>query len=78
MLICMQISTSIRVSRATHAELAELAAAEHVTLDALLRRLARHERQRRIGAALAAHQPTAADEQVMHAGRTTVARHARR
>ncbi len=51
-------TTTIRVSKAVRDEIGALAAIEHVTLDEMLRRLARAERQRRIGAELAAQEAT--------------------
>ena len=53
MLICMQDSTTVRVSTSTRDALRSLADADGVTLDEELQRLARAERQRRFGDALA-------------------------
>lgn len=59
-------------------ELGALAAAEHITLDEMLRRLARAERQRRIGAELAALEPTDSERAVIAVGLATVDQHAGR
>ena len=79
-LFCMSTratsSTTIRVSKAVRDEIGALAAAEHVTLDEMLHRLARAERQRRIGADLAAREPTSAEHLIVAAGLSTAERHA--
>ena len=46
-------ATSIRVARSTRDELRELADADGLTLDGVIRRLVRAERQRRMGIELA-------------------------
>lgn len=71
-------STTIRVSKSVRDEIGALAAAEHITLDEMLRRLARAERQRRIGAELAAHQQTSSERAVVAVGLATVEQHAGR
>lgn len=71
-------STTIRVSKAVRDEIGALAAAEQVTLDEMLRRLARAERQRRMGAELAAHAPTTDERAIIAAGLATVEHHAGR
>ncbi len=71
-------STTIRVSKGVRDEIGALAAAEHVTLDEMLRRLARAERQRRMGAELAAHEPTSSDHAIVAAGLAAVEQHAGR
>jgi hypothetical protein len=71
-------STTIRVSKAVRDEIGALAAAERVTLDEMLRRLARAERQRRIGAELAAREPTNTERAVVAVGLDTVGHHAGR
>lgn len=71
-------STTIRVSKSVRDEIGALAAADHLTLDEMLRRLARAERQRRIGAELAAHEPTSSERAVTAAGLATAEQHARR
>jgi hypothetical protein len=68
----------MRVSKAVRDEIGALAAAEHVTLDEMLRRLARSERQRRMGAELAAHEPTSTERAILAVGLATVERHAGR
>jgi hypothetical protein len=68
-------TSTIRVSRRTHAQLRALADAEHITLDELLTRMARSERQRRIGNSL--RQPLRGDDNaVLDAGAETVTSHA--
>lgn len=62
----------MRVSKAVRDEIGALAAAEQVTLDEMLRRLARAERQRRIGADLAAHEPTDNERAIIAVGLATV------
>ena len=71
-------STTMRVSKAVRDEIGALAAADHVTLDEMLRRLARAERQRRIGAELAGHALTTNESAVIAAGLATVEHHAGR
>ena len=71
-------STTIRVSKAVRDEIGALAAAEHLTLDEILRRLVRAERQRRMGAELAAHETTSTERAIIAVGLATVDQHARR
>lgn len=71
-------STTIRVSKAVRDEIGALAAHEDVTLDEMLRRMARAERQRRMGAELAAHQPADSEQAVIAVGLATAERHASR
>jgi hypothetical protein len=59
-------------------EIGALAEAEHVTLDEMLRRLARAERQRRMGADLAAHEPSSTERATIAVGLSVVEQHARR
>ena len=66
------IPTFIRVSKTVSDEIGALAAADHVTHDEALHRLARAERQRRIGAGLAAHETTDIERAVIKAGLATV------
>lgn len=54
-------TTTIRVSTETHAELKALADADGISVDAVLKRMARHERQRRIGLELSTWEPSAED-----------------
>ena len=68
-------STTIRVSKAVRDEVGALAATEHVTLDEMLRRLVRAERQRRIGAELATHEPTTDERAIVAVGLAVVERH---
>ncbi len=72
------ISTTIRVSKAVRDEIGALAAAEHITLDEMLRRLAKAERQRRMGAELAMHEPTDTERAIVAVGLDTVRQHAGR
>ena len=72
------ISTTIRVSKAVRDEIGALAAAEHITLDEMLRRLARAERQRRMGAELSAHEPTSTERDIIAVGLATLEQHAGR
>lgn len=76
-LMCMS-DTTIRVASATRDELRALAETDGVTLDEMLRLLAKRERQRRIGVALATHESDAEERAVLAAGRRTVRRDARR
>ena len=71
-------STTIRVSKAVRDEIGALAAADHITLDEMLRHLARAERQRRIGAELAAHEPTSTERAIVAVGLAMVEQHAGR
>jgi hypothetical protein len=71
-------STTIRVSKAVRDEIGALAAADHITFDEMLRHLARAERQRRIGAELAAHEPTGSERTITAVGMAMVEQHARR
>jgi hypothetical protein len=68
----------MRVSKEVRDEIGALAAAEHITLDEMLRRLARAERQRRMGAELAGHQPTSTERALIAVGLATVEQHAGR
>ncbi|MCU1358784.1 MAG: hypothetical protein JWN99_73 [Ilumatobacteraceae bacterium] len=69
-------STTIRVSKAVREEIGALAAADRLTVDETLHRLARAERQRRIGAELAAHVSTDAERAITAAGLDAADRHA--
>ena len=71
-------STTIRVSKAVRDEIGALAAADNITLDEMLRHLARAERQRRIGAELAAHEPASTERAVIAVGLAAVEQHAGR
>jgi hypothetical protein len=71
-------STTIRVSKVVRDEIGALAAAEHITVDEMLRRLARSERQRRMGAELAANEPTPDQRAVVSVGLDTAERYAGR
>jgi hypothetical protein len=64
------------VSKAVRDEIGALAAAEHITLDEMLHRLARAERQRRMGAELAVREPTSTERTIVAAGLSTAERHA--
>jgi hypothetical protein len=54
-------TTTIRVSTETHAEVKALADADGVAVDVVIKRLARRERQRRMGLELAGWEPSAED-----------------
>ena len=71
-------STTIRVSKTVRDEIGALAAAEHITLDEMLRRLARAERQRRMGNELSAHEPADSERTIIAVGVDTADRHAGR
>ncbi len=59
-------------------EIGALAAAEHITLDEMLRRLAWAERQRRMGAELAEQEPTSTERAIIAVGLAIVEQHAGR
>jgi hypothetical protein len=71
-------STTIRVSKKVRDELGALAAAESLTLDELLRRLARAERQRLIRQELAQHEFTRDERDIIAASLSTSVGRARR
>ena len=60
-LICM--STTVRVSRSTRDAVRALAVADGITIDEAIARLARRERQRRMGEALAAPAASSAESE---------------
>jgi hypothetical protein len=68
----------MRVSKAVRDEIGALAAADHITLDEMLRRLARAERQRRMGAELAGHESTSTERAIIGVGLATAEQHAGR
>lgn len=74
----MHESTTIRVAVSTRDAVRTLADADGVTLDEAVKRLARAERQRRMGLALATTVPSSDDEQWLGLSVRTVAEHARR
>ena len=71
-------STTVRVSTTTRDAVQALAIDDGVTMDEEIRRLARTERQRRMGAALAAAEHDEADDPWLTLGGETVSRHASR
>ena len=71
-------STTIRVLKAVRDEIGALAAAEHITLDEMLRRLARAERQRRMGTELAGQESTSTERAIIAVGLATAEQHAGR
>lgn len=73
----MQNKTTVRVSRGTRDAVRELATHDGVTLDEEIQRLAKAERQRRIGAALAAAELDEADQRWIDIGVTSVSNDAR-
>ena len=78
MLSCMRESTTIRVAPATRDALRRLADSDGVNMDQAIARLLRAERQRRMGAALAATELTDSERVWTDVGVATVADHARR
>lgn len=76
-LIRMQGSTSVRVSTDTRNAVRALADADDVTLDEEIARLARSERQRRMGAALSQEELSDEDRRWIGADTDTVARASR-
>lgn len=64
----MRDSTTVRLARSTRDDLRHLANDDGVTLDELIGRLVRAERQRRIGQALSALEPDAADQSWLEMG----------
>lgn len=58
----MQISTTVRVAESTRDAVRELADADGLTMDEMIHRLARSERQRRMGEALARIEYSVEDE----------------
>jgi len=68
----MPDSTTVRVSRTTRDNLRHLANDDNVTLDEEITRLVRAERQRRIGQALASHEPDAEARAWLEAGASTI------
>lgn len=57
----MTSTTTIRVSTETHAEVKALADVDGVTVDVVIKRLAKRERQRRMGLELAGWEPSSGD-----------------
>lgn len=68
----MQDSTTVRVSIETRNEIRQLADADGLTIDQELRALARAERQRRMGAALANTPPSTQDHPIFEGYATAV------
>ena len=66
--------TTVKVSMATRDELKSIADREGITLDAALRRLLRYERQRQMGADLAARLITEEDSSWIAGSSSAVAR----
>lgn len=71
-LIRMQNTTTIRVSASTRDALRVLAERDGVTLDEAIERLLRSERQSRMGAALAATEPSGDERAWLDLGAGTV------
>lgn len=76
-LIGMQETTSVRVASSTRDAVRALADHDGLTLDEEIARLARAERQRRMGEALAA-ETSLEDDRWLDAAADSVNRHARR
>lgn len=74
----MQDSTTVRVTRETHAGLCALARGDGVTLDEEINRLVRAERQRRMGRALAAVELDEGDQSWLDMGAAVIGTDARR
>lgn len=74
----MRDSTTVRVSTSTRDALRDLAAHDGLTMDEEIQRLARAERQRRVGASLANHQPDDDEQTWLNIGAQTVTTDARR
>ncbi|HQZ35609.1 MAG TPA: hypothetical protein PK020_14390 [Ilumatobacteraceae bacterium] len=70
-LICMQDTTTVRVSGTTRDAIRSLALADGLTIDAEIEQLARAERQRRFGRALAVA-PTEDENLWLNLGGSTV------
>ena len=73
----MRESTTIRVAPSTRDALRRLADSDGVNMDEAIARLLRAERQRRMGAALAATPSTDSDRALIDVGVATLAEHAR-
>ena len=69
----MRDTTTIRVSPGNRDALRRLAESDGVTLDEEIARLLRAERQRRIGTALSAVEPTDGDKAWLEVGIATIA-----
>lgn len=74
----MQNSTTVRVSTSTRDALRDLAARDGLSMDEEIQRLTRAERQRRIGATLAEHQPDDDEQTWLNIGVDTITADARR
>ena len=70
-------TTTVRVRTSTKLIIERMVEAEGSTYDEVIARMARHERQRMIGAELAQRELTSDDEAVVRAGASTVARASR-
>jgi hypothetical protein len=70
-------TTTIRVRSSTKRIVEEMVKAQGSTYDEVIARMARHERQRIIGADLAQRELSPADEAVIRSGSDTVARASR-
>lgn len=70
-------TTTVRVRASTKLIIEQMVQAEGSTYDEVIARMARHERQRMIGAELARRELTSQDEAVVRAGADTVARASR-
>ncbi len=70
-------TTTVRVRASTKLLIERMVKAEGSTYDEVIARMARHERQRMIGAELAQRELTSPDDAVVRAGASTVARASR-
>ena len=75
-LMGMPDATTIRVSSETRDQVRALAEADGVTMDEMIRRLTRWERQRRIGVELASYDYDDDDERWLELGAETIRDHA--
>jgi hypothetical protein len=73
----MRESTTVRVSNSTRDALRDLAAHDGLSMDEEIQRLARAERQRRIGASLANHKPDDDEQNWLDLGADSVSADAR-
>jgi hypothetical protein len=72
-----RVTTTVRIRASTKLIIERMVDAEGSTYDEVIARMARHERQRMIGAELAQRELTSDDEAVVRAGADTVARASR-
>lgn len=71
----MSDTTTVRVSMETRNEIRALAKADGLTIDETLHKLARAERQRRMGEALGVSHTNSTDQHIFNAYAATIADH---